>query len=186
MLAVEAPETRYVETPDGIFIAYQVLGAGPVDVAWQFDWLGNVDLVWDVPMYADVFEGIASFARLILHDRRATGVSSGNIPPPNLETRAADLQVVLDAVGSSQPVLAGELEGGAASVFFAASYPERTKAVVWVQPRARSVRSDDYPWGTPPARACRSRVPVVGHDRGGSPLGRVRSYARPPVHRGAR
>jgi pimeloyl-ACP methyl ester carboxylesterase len=149
-LAVEAPETRYVETPDGIFIAYQVIGDGPVDVAWQFDWLGNVDLIWDVPMYADVFEGIASFARLILHDRRATGLSSGNIPPPNLETRAADLQFVLDTVGSPQPVLAGELEGGAASVFFAASYPERTKAVVWIQPRARSVQGDDYPWGTPP------------------------------------
>jgi class 3 adenylate cyclase/pimeloyl-ACP methyl ester carboxylesterase len=150
MLAVEAPETRYAETPDGIFIAYQVVGDGPVDVAWQFDWIGNVDLVWDVPMYADVFEGIASFARLILHDRRATGLSSGNIPPPNLETRAADLRVVLDTVGSPQPVLAGELEGGAASVFFAASYPERTKGVVWIQPRARSVQSDDYPWGTPP------------------------------------
>jgi class 3 adenylate cyclase len=147
---VEAPETRYAETPDGVFIAYQVVGDGPVDVAWQFDWLGNVDLVWDVPMYADVFEGIASFARLILHDRRATGLSSANVPPPNLETRAADLRVVLDSVASARPVLAGELEGGAASVFFAASYPERTKGVVWIQPRARSVQSDDYPWGTPP------------------------------------
>ena len=147
---MEAPETRYAETPDGVFIAYQVVGDGPVDVAWQFDWLGNVDLLWDVPMYADVFEGIASFARLVLHDRRATGLSSANVPPPDLETRAADLRVVLDSVGSARPILAGELEGGAASAFFAASYPERTKAVVWIQPRARSVQSDDYPWGTPP------------------------------------
>jgi class 3 adenylate cyclase/pimeloyl-ACP methyl ester carboxylesterase len=150
MLAVEAPETAYAKTPDGVYIAYQVVGDGPVDVAWQFDWLGNVDFMWDVPMFARVFEGIASFARLILHDRRATGLSSGDVPPPNLETRAADLLVVLDAVGSLQPVLAGELEGGAASAFFAATYPERSKGVVWIQPRARSVRTDDYPWGVPP------------------------------------
>lgn len=146
---MKLPDTLYAETPDGVYIAHQVVGDGPVDVAWQFDWLGNVDLVWDVPMFAQVFEGIASFARLILHDRRATGLSSSNVPPPNLETRAGDLRVVLDAVGSAQPVLAGDLEGGAASAFFAATYPDRAKAVVWGSPRARSVQSDDYPWGVP-------------------------------------
>src|SRR2546430_564432 len=80
MLAVEAPETRYVETPDGVFIAYQVVGDGPVDVAWQFDWLGNVDLVWDGPMYADLFEGIASSGR----GARSRGLGSG--PSPKLCT----------------------------------------------------------------------------------------------------
>jgi hypothetical protein len=93
-----APETQYAKTPDGVYIAYQVTGEGPVDVAWQFDWLGNVDLVWETLGFAQLFRGIASFARLIIHDRRATGLSSSNVPPPNLETRAADLRVVLDAV----------------------------------------------------------------------------------------
>src|SRR5262245_55433360 len=136
MLVVETPETRYAKTNDGVYIAYQVVGGGPVDVAWQFDWLGYVDLVWEVPMFWKGLGGIAARARLILHDRRATGLSSADVPPPNLETRAADLLVVLDAVGSTQPVLAGDLEGGAASAFFAATYPDRAQAVVWGSPRA--------------------------------------------------
>ncbi|HXJ62354.1 MAG TPA: adenylate/guanylate cyclase domain-containing protein [Actinomycetota bacterium] len=146
---MEPPDTQFAKTPDGAYIAYQVTGERPVDVAWQFDWLGNIDLVWEVPRFWDVLAGIASFARLILHDRRATGLSSANVPPPNLETRAADLRVVLDAVGSERPVLAGELEGGASSAFFAATHPDRTHSVVWTYPVARSVRSRDYPWGAP-------------------------------------
>jgi class 3 adenylate cyclase/pimeloyl-ACP methyl ester carboxylesterase len=144
------PETQYAKTPDGAYIAYQVTGEGPVDVAWQFDWLGNVDLVWEAPWFAEILPGIASFARLIIHDRRATGLSSSNVPPPNLETRAADLRVVLDAVGSQQPVLAGAIEGGASSAFFAATNPERVHSVVWGTPVARSVWSPDYPWGVRP------------------------------------
>jgi class 3 adenylate cyclase/pimeloyl-ACP methyl ester carboxylesterase len=147
---MDVPETRYAKTADGVYLAYQVTGEGPVDVAWQFDWLGNVDLIWEVPLFAQQFTGIASFARLIIHDRRATGLSSSNVPPPNLETRAADLRAVLDAVGSERPVLAGVLEGGASSAFFAATNPERTHSVVWVTPVARSVWSPDYPWGARP------------------------------------
>ena len=143
------PETRYTKTPDGAYIAYQVTGEGPVDVAWQFDWIGNVDLFWETPGLAQLLAGIASFARLIIHDRRATGLSSGNAPP-NLETRAADLRVVLDAVGSERPVLAGANEGGAASAFFAATDPERVHSVVWLTPVGRSVWSPDYPWGVRP------------------------------------
>ena len=108
------PDTRYATTPDGVYIAYQVAGEGPVDVAWQFPFLGNVDLLWEAPVFGTLLRGIASFARLILHDRRGTGLSSRNVPPPDLETRVADLRVVLDAVGSERPVLGGLLEGGAA------------------------------------------------------------------------
>ena len=78
-------ETRYAKTPDGVYIAYQVLGEGPVDVVWQFDWLGNVDTIWGHPPSAEWFRGLASFSRLILHDRRGTGASSRNVDPPNLE-----------------------------------------------------------------------------------------------------
>jgi pimeloyl-ACP methyl ester carboxylesterase len=128
------PETRYATTPDGVYIAYQVAGEGPVDVAWQFDFLGNVDLVWEDAIFGPLFRGIASFARLILHDRRGTGVSSRNVSPPNLETRVADLRVVLDAVESERPVLAGVLEGGASNLLLAASSPERVQSIVWVGP----------------------------------------------------
>jgi class 3 adenylate cyclase len=144
------PETRYAETPDGVYIAYQVAGEGSVDVAWQFDFVGNVDVVWESVFFGPLFRGIASFARLILHDRRGTGLSSRNVPPPNLETRVADLRVVLDAVGSERPVLVGAIEAGAPMVLLAASSPERVQSIVWWSPSARSVWSPDYPWGAGP------------------------------------
>jgi class 3 adenylate cyclase len=144
------PETRYATTPDGVYIAYQVTGEGPVDVAWQFDFLSNVDLVWETTIFGPVFRGIASFARLILHDRRGTGLSSRNVSPPDLETRVADLRLVLDTVESKRPVLAGGFEGGAPSALLAASNPERVQSIVWWGPSARSVWSPDYPWGAGP------------------------------------
>ena len=147
---MDVPETRYATTADGVYLAYQVVGEGPVDVAWQFDFVGNVDLVWDDTILGPLFRGIASFARLILHDRRGTGLSSRNVPPPNLETRVADLRAVLDAVGSERPVLAGVLEGGASNVLLAASSPERVQSIVWWGLAARSLWSPDYPWGAGP------------------------------------
>jgi class 3 adenylate cyclase/pimeloyl-ACP methyl ester carboxylesterase len=137
-------------TPDGVYIAYQVAGEGPVDVAWQPDFVGNVDVLWETPLFGRLFRGIASFARLILHDRRGTGLSSRNVSPPNLETRVADLRVVLDAVGSERPVLAGLIEGGAANALLAATSPDRVQSIVWWGPSARSVWSPDYPWGAGP------------------------------------
>jgi class 3 adenylate cyclase len=144
------PETRYAETADGVYIAYQVAGEGPVDVAWQFDFVGNVDVIWESPLFGPLFGGIASFARLILHDRRGTGLSSRNVSPPDLETRVADLRVVLDAVDSERPVLGGLIEGGASNVLLAASSPERIQSIVWWGPAARNVWSPDYPWGAGP------------------------------------
>jgi class 3 adenylate cyclase len=144
------PDTRYARTPDGVYIAYQVTGDGPVDIVWQFDFVGNVDFAWEAPDSAPWFTGMASFARLILHDRRGTGLSSRNVSPPDLETRVADLRVVLDAVGSERPVLASAFEGGAPNVLFAASDPERVHSIVWWSPSARSIWSPDYPWGVRP------------------------------------
>jgi class 3 adenylate cyclase/pimeloyl-ACP methyl ester carboxylesterase len=144
------PETQYAKTPDGVYLAYQVAGDGPVDVAWQPDYVNDVDLVWDSPNLGRLFRGIASFARLILHDRRGTGLSSRNVPPPNLETRVADLRVVLDAAGSVRPVLAGRIEGATPGMLLAASDPGRIQSIVWWGPSARSVWSPEYPWGVRP------------------------------------
>jgi class 3 adenylate cyclase len=144
------PETRYAETSDGIYIAYQVAGEGPVDVAWQSDYVNNVDVIWETPVFGTLFRGISSFARLILHDRRGTGLSSRNVPPPNLETRVADLLVVMDALGSERPVLAGLIEGGASAALMAASNPGRVQSMVWWGPVGRNVWSPDYPWGVRP------------------------------------
>jgi pimeloyl-ACP methyl ester carboxylesterase len=117
------PETHYVKAADGAYIAYQVMGEGPVDIVWQFEWIGNVDTIWEHRPSAEWFRGLASFSRLILHDRRGTGASSRNVDPPNLETRVADLSSVLDAVGSERPVLGGSLEGGAPNAYSPPPFP---------------------------------------------------------------
>ncbi len=141
------PDTRYAKTVDGAYIAYQTIGDGPVDIVWQFEWIGNVDTIWEHRPSAEWFRGLASFSRLILHDRRGTGSSSRNVDPPNLETRVADLELVLDAVGSERPVLGGALEGGAPNILFAATVPERVHSVFWWYPAPRTAWAADYPFG---------------------------------------
>ena len=94
------PETRYVVTADGVYLAYQVVGHGPVDVALGLHSINsNVDLIWDDPDWRPFIIGIAEQARLIIHDRRGLGASSRNVPPTNLEIQAGDMLAVLDAVG---------------------------------------------------------------------------------------
>jgi class 3 adenylate cyclase len=144
------PDTRYAVAPDGAYIAYQTVGQGPVDLVWQSDWLSNFDINWEYPSVKAFFLGLTSFARVIQHDRRATGASSRNVEPPNLETRVADLRLVLDAVGSERAVLGADFEGGAPNVLFAATYPDRVRALVWWSPSPTSDRTPDYPWGYGP------------------------------------
>jgi class 3 adenylate cyclase len=137
----------YVKMPDGAYIAYMTTGEGPIDVVWQPEIYSNIDVVWQMPRWAAWFRGLATFSRLILHDRRSTGASSRNVAPPNLETRVADCLAVLDAVESERPVLGGELEGGAANVMLAATKPERVHSLFWWYPAPRSTQASDYPWG---------------------------------------
>lgn len=145
------PETRYLQTADGVYIAYQVAGSGPVDVAVDFHmFAGNVDLIWEEPDWGPVLAGLAEFARVILHDRRGTGASSRNVPPPNLETRAADLLAVLDEVGSQTPILVAAASTGAMHALFAAMHPERVSALFWNYPRPRLAWDPEYPWGQRP------------------------------------
>lgn len=152
------PETRYAKTADGVYLAYQVVGSGP-DVAVDFHlFAGNVDLIWEEPDWGPLLTGLSQFARLILHDRRGTGASSRNVSPPNLETRAADLLAVLDAVGSGAPVLAAAASTGAMHALFAATHPERTSGLFWNYPRPRLAWDPDYPWGQRPEDFERSMV----------------------------
>jgi class 3 adenylate cyclase len=145
------PETRFAQTADGTYIAYQVVGTGPVDVVMDFHaFAGNVDLIWDEPDWGPLLAGLAEFARLVVHDRRGSGASTRNVPPPNLETRAADLLTVLDAVGSERPVLGAGASTGAMHALFAATYPDRTSGLIWQFPRPRLAWAPDYPWGQRP------------------------------------
>jgi class 3 adenylate cyclase len=144
-------ETRFATTADGVYLAYQVVGSGPVDVVMDFHaFAGNVDLIWDEPDWGPMLEDIADFARLIVHDRRGSGASTRNVPPPNLETRAADLLSVLDAIGSERPVLGAGASTGAMHALFAATYPDRASGLVWNYPRPRLAWAPDYPWGQGP------------------------------------
>jgi class 3 adenylate cyclase len=144
-------ETRFATTPDGIYLAYQAVGSGPVDVVMDFHaFAGNVDLIWDEPDWGSLLAQLTEFARLIIHDRRGSGASTRNVQPPNLETRAADLLTVLDEVGSEAPVLGAGASTGAMHALFAATYPDRTSGLVWNYPRARLAWAPDYPWGQRP------------------------------------
>jgi class 3 adenylate cyclase len=144
-------ETQYVKTADGVHIAYQVVGSGPVDLAMDFHaYAGNVDLIWDEPDWGPFLIGFSEFTRLIVHDRRGSGASTRSVPPPNLETRAADLLAVLDAIDSESPVLGAAASTGAMHALFAATYPARASGFVWNYPRARLAWAPDYPWGQRP------------------------------------
>jgi class 3 adenylate cyclase len=144
-------EARYVRASDGVYLAYQVVGSGRVDIAGDFHvFAGNVDLIWDEPDWGQYLLSLTEFARVIIHDRRGSGASTRTVPPPNLETRASDLLAVLDAVGSVAPVLAAAASTGAMHALFAATYPDRTSGIFWNYPRARLAWAPDYPWGQGP------------------------------------
>jgi class 3 adenylate cyclase len=103
--------------------------------------------MWEDPDLATWWRELASFSRLILHDRRGIGLSSRNVPLPNLETRVADTLTVLDAVGSERSVLSGVFEAGAANALLAATKPDRVQAMAWIEPSPRFGWAPDYPWG---------------------------------------
>jgi pimeloyl-ACP methyl ester carboxylesterase len=141
------PKTRYARS-DGLHIAYQVVGDAPLDLVFIPGWVSNVEECWELPALAAFLERLASFSRLILFDKRGTGLSDRtpieNLP--GLEERMDDVRAVLDAVGSEQAALFGHSEGGSMSVLFAATYPQRTRALVTFGIFARRRRTSDYPW----------------------------------------
>jgi len=148
---VGAPgETRYLRRPDGVYIAYQTAGEGPDVVVDLHPQTSNVDLIWEEPTWGVFLRRTAEFSRVVLHDRRGLGVSSRNVPPPTLETRADDLLAVLEEVGAERPVLASAGEPGAMLAFFAATHPDRVSGLLWNIPRARAAWAPDYPWGGKP------------------------------------
>ncbi len=147
----ESPETLYATTEDGVSIAYQTIGDGPVDLVLELESWGNVEIMWELGALADLFDRLSSFSRLILHDRRGTGLSGGRGSSfPNLETRTRDLLTVLDSIRSSRAALFGERTGGAALAMFAATYPERVSSLVWFRALATRRWSPEYPWGLTP------------------------------------
>jgi pimeloyl-ACP methyl ester carboxylesterase len=144
---VERSETRYARSGD-LSIAYQVVGDGPFDLVYVPGWVSNIELMWEEPGLARFLERLASFSRLILFDKRGTGLSDPvpNDGLPTLEERMDDVRAVMDAVGSERAALLGHSEGGNMCILFTATYPERTTALLLVGSYAKRIRSEDYPW----------------------------------------
>ena len=141
------PETRYVQNGD-VNIAYQVVGDGPIDIVFVMGWVSHLEYFWKHHLFASFLNRLASFSRLILFDKRGTGLSD-RVPInelPTLEQRMEDVHAVMDAVGSEQAALIGVSEGGPMCSLFAATYPERTSALVMIGTYAKRIRDDDYPW----------------------------------------
>jgi class 3 adenylate cyclase len=145
------PDTRYVSTRQGD-IAYQVLGEGPIDLLLGFGMGSHLDMYWEIPAAARIFQGLASFSRLIMLDPRGLGLSDA-APYAALSTWedwTEDIRTVLDAVGSQRAAIFAEREFGYPAMLFAAACPERTAALILSRPRARTLAAADYPEGMPP------------------------------------
>ena len=128
-MAVERAETRYARSGE-VNIAYQVVGDGPFDLVLVPGFISNVEYGWEEPGLAAFLQRLASFSRLILFDKRGTGLWDRVTGTPTLETRMDDVRAILDAVESKRAALIGYSEGASMSALFAATYPERTAALI--------------------------------------------------------
>jgi class 3 adenylate cyclase len=142
---VSAPPIQYAANGD-VHIAYQVLGEGPLDLVFVAGAITNLEVLWEMSDYRRACERLASFARLILFDKRGMGLSD-RVRVGTLEERMDDMRAILDAVGSKTTVLMGVSEGGPMSILFAATYPDRTRGLVLCGAEVKEETTDDWPWG---------------------------------------
>ncbi len=140
------PATRYARSGN-VSIAYQVVGEGAIDLVLVPGWVSHVEYGWEVPSYAAFLRRLARFSRLIILDRRGTGLSDRVAGLPTLEERMDDVRAVMDDAGSERAVLVGLSEGGPMCSLFAAAYPDRTQALVLYGTLARVMYAPDYPLG---------------------------------------
>jgi pimeloyl-ACP methyl ester carboxylesterase len=139
------PETHFANN-DGVSIAYQVFGDGPRDLVYIPAWLSNLDIFWEEPRVARFLLELARFSRVIVIDRRGTGLSD-RVAPPTLEIQMGDVTAVMDAAESRRAAFLGNSEGACMCMLFAATHPKRTTSVITVGGYAKWVRSEDYPYG---------------------------------------
>ena len=150
MLDIDRIETRYARS-GALSIAYQVFGEGEVNLVLIPGWASHVENVWTIPDFAAFAQQLARFSRVVMLDRRGTGLSDPVADPPTLEERMDDVRAVLDAVGWPRAAIWGISEGGPMAMMFAATYPDRTQALLLYGTFARFSRDDGYPHGYPPA-----------------------------------
>jgi class 3 adenylate cyclase len=162
------PDTRYAQSGD-VNIAFQVVGDGPLDLVYVPGWVSHLEYFWQEPSYAAFLRRLSSFSRLILFDKRGTGMSD-RVPDtelPTLEQRMDDVRAVMDAVESKEAALLGMSEGGPMCLLFAATYPERTRAVIILGSYARRTWAPDHPWA-PTEADQEAFIEAVARDWGGA------------------
>jgi eukaryotic-like serine/threonine-protein kinase len=161
------PRTRYADA-DGVSLAYQVIGDGPVDIVLLLGWLSHIELSWEHPTLAGFLRRLASFSRLIVFDKRGTGMSDRGVEVATLEQRVDDVRVVMDAAGSSSAVVIGVSDAGALGALYAALHPERVRGLAMIGASPRMLVDEDYPHGHPPEflDACAAEIRA----RWGEPL----------------
>lgn len=140
------PETRYAKSGD-VSIAYQVLGDGPIDLVLVPGFVSHVELAWEEPRLAHFMTRLASFSRLIVFDKRGTGMSDPVPRPPSMEERMDDIRAVMEAVDSSRAAVMGVSEGGSLSLLFSRLHRDRARSLILYGSWARRVAGPDYPWG---------------------------------------
>ena len=146
---MQMPATRYARSGE-LSIAYQVVGDGDLDVVFVPGYVSHVELLWEPNPQRPLVQGVSRFARVIVFDKRGTGLSDRHLGAGALEERMDDVRAVMDAVGIESAVLLGVSEGGPMSLLFSATYPERVRSVVLYGSFARAVTGPDYPHGVPP------------------------------------
>jgi len=154
------PETRHARSGD-VHIAFQVFGSGAFDLVLVPGYVTHVELVWEHPPAARFLRRLGSFARIISFDRRGSGLSDRVSEAPTLEERMDDIRAVMDAAGSERAALVGISEGVTMGILFAATYPERVRALVCSGGMARSTYAEDYPWATTPEGLLESAVELL-------------------------
>jgi class 3 adenylate cyclase len=141
------PQTRYTRSGD-VYIGYQVFGEGPFDLVVAPGAMSNIEYGWEFESWRNYYGSLASFARVILFDKRGTGVSDPVVGAPSLEERMDDVRAVMDAAGCKRAALLGNGDGAGMMAVFGATYPQRTAALALFEPIVRGAWAPDYPWGS--------------------------------------
>lgn len=173
------PNTQYTKS-GRINIAFQVYGSGPVDLVYIPGWVSNIDWMWACPELVSFFVELGKVCRIILFDKRGTGLSDRIVESSTMEERMDDIRAVMDAVGSEKAFLFGHSEGGSVSALFAATYPNRTIGLLAFGIFAKRRYSEDYPWA--PTDEERAKVYEMIDQSWGSGEMNLASLAPSKVH----
>ncbi|MEP6917962.1 MAG: alpha/beta fold hydrolase [Acidobacteriota bacterium] len=179
----DVPKTHYARSGE-VNIAYQVLGEGPIDLVFVMGWVSHLESSWTEPTFARFLRRLSRFSRLILFDKRGTGLSDRMGALPTLEQRMDDVRAVMTAAGSREAVLLGVSEGGPMCSLFATTYPEKTRALIMIGTYAKRLWAHEYPWA--PSKEARERFVDEIRANWGGPVGieaRAPSRANDPAFR---